>query len=216
MDKRRITEMPEGTNAWRLVNVGEIAERYVTGKIFGKRTTSEVLLQVRQFLSDLVMDRLVEQREHAAYILATVQREAGPDFFPKSEIGSDKYLSRYAAGTDIGRRLGNTSPGDDKRYKGRGFVQITGRGNYAKLGRALGLELELVDNPAKANDYSVAYNVLVVGMMQGLFTGKKLTDYVNITETDFVNARRVVNGLDHAEEIAKNAKEWLRWLELFS
>jgi len=219
MDKRRLTLTTQnyGENAWRYVNVEDVATNYVKGKIFGKTyAPAQVELQVLRLLDDLVMDSLVASREQAAYILATVQREAGPDFFPKSEFGSDTYLSRYEAGTPLGKRLGNTTPGDGKRYRGRGFVQITGRGNYAKLGRAIGMELLLVDSPELANSYDVAYNVLVVGMMEGLFTGKSLKHYINDMQVDYLEARRVVNGNDHADEIARNARDWYRRLELFS
>jgi len=50
--------------------------------------------------------------------------------------------------------------------------------------------------------------ILVDGFRTGAFTGKKLTDYVNEAKTDFINARRCVNALDRAEEIAALAEGW--------
>ncbi|NHN84496.1 peptidoglycan-binding protein [Acetobacter musti] len=46
--------------------------------------------------------------------------------------------------------LGNTQPGDGKRYKGRGLIQLTGRSNYRNIGNALKLPLE--DQPELAAD----------------------------------------------------------------
>ncbi|WP_050536713.1 hypothetical protein [Yersinia mollaretii] len=51
--------------------------------------------------------------------------------------------------------------------------------------------------------------ILVDGFKFGVFSGKKITDYVNEKKTDFYNARRCINGLDHAEEIKSFAEEFL-------
>lgn len=72
-----------------------------------------------------------------------------------------KRLVEMASGSAYeGRRsLGNTEPGDGMRYKGRGFIQLTGRSNYDIYGNKLGVDLE--DNPEFAADPDVAAAVAV-------------------------------------------------------
>src|ERR1035438_2959261 len=56
--------------------------------------------------------------------------------------------------------LGNQGPPDGERFKGRGFVQLTGRANYQFHGNAIRLGNQLIDNPDLANDPSVAAQLL--------------------------------------------------------
>jgi len=51
-------------------------------------------------------------------------------------------------------------------------------------------------------------------MMRGLFTGKKLNDYFNANTCDWLNARRIINGTDHAELIAGYAQKFYNALIL--
>ena len=87
---------------------------------------------------------------------------------------------------------------------GRGLVQITWPDNYTKFEKITGKPLRA--NPDLALDLETSYIILREGMHVGYFTGKKLSDYINAQQCDYVNARRIINGLDKAVEIAKIAR----------
>lgn len=137
--------------------------------------------------------------EKLAYMLATAFHE------------TDKFatMEEYASGAAYeGRKdLGNTVKGDGKLFKGRGFVQITGRRNYEDWQRRLGIPL--LANPTLAMNRDNAARILVEGLMRGTFTGKKLDDYIKSGDMPaFVSARRTVNGLDKAALIAGYAAKF--------
>ena len=135
-----------------------------------------------------------------AYVLATADHETAHTFQPVAEafwIKPDaeawrKQNLRYYP------------------YYGRGYVQLTWKNNYALYGQLLGIDL--VNKPDLALDPRTALFVLVHGFKTGVFTGRKLTDYVNNHSTDFVDARRCINGTDKAAEIAAGAQSFLAQL----
>lgn len=85
--------------------------------------------------------------------LATIRVEVGRDFLPIKEIASG---TAYEGRTD----LGNTVKGDGVKYKGRGYIQLTGRSNYTHYGQLLGIDL--VNNPDSALDELVSAKVLAL------------------------------------------------------
>jgi len=119
---------------------------------------------------------------------------------PIHERGKVAYFDKYEPGTKIGKALGNTVSGDGYRFRGRGYVQLTGRRNYALASKKLGVDF--VADPDRAIEPNLAANIIVAGMSEGWFTGKKLSDY-----RSYEDMRRVVNGVDKADLIAGYAEK---------
>jgi hypothetical protein len=148
-----------------------------------------------------------------AYELATSKRESRMGN-TMNEGGGDAYFERnYGYKTHHRVDLQNTKPGDGAKYKGRGLVQTTGFKNYNDFTHKFadenfqhdGKPIDLVNHPELATDPAIAARMGVEGMRDGSFTGRKLGNYINDKQTDFVGARRVINGTDHADEIAAQA-----------
>jgi hypothetical protein len=122
-----------------------------------------------------------------AYFLATIYHETGHTFKPVKEL-------RGRPGTKIRAiqdRYWSTG------YYGRGYVQITWKKNYELFG--------IQDTPEKALEPDTAYEIATRGMIEGLFTGKKLSQFCGEDKSDFTNARTVINGYDKASIIATYA-----------
>ncbi|MBW1987815.1 MAG: SH3 domain-containing protein [Deltaproteobacteria bacterium] len=139
-----------------------------------------------------------------AYVLATVEWETARRFKPVREA--------YWLSESWRRRHLRYYP-----YYGRGYVQLTWEANYRQYTEKLrerfperAAEIDLVADPDQAMEPEYALFILVDGFRTGAFTGKKLEDYINAGRTDFINARRCINALDRAEEIAALAEGWLK------
>jgi peptidoglycan hydrolase-like protein with peptidoglycan-binding domain len=131
-----------------------------------------------------------------AYILATVEHESAASFQPVREayfLGEPKAENH--------RKTLRYYP-----FYGRGYVQLTWDYNYRNYSTLLGLDL--INQPDLVMQPDVALFILVDGMKRGVFTGVGLEHYINNTATDFNNARRIINGMDRASDIASLASNW--------
>jgi predicted chitinase len=73
----------------------------------------------------------------------------------------------YGSGTELGQKMGNTEPGDGFKYRGRGFIQLTGKNNYAAASKAIYGDDRLVKNPDLVNNPAVAAEVSAWYMKKG-------------------------------------------------
>ena len=123
------------------------------------------------------------------------------------ESGELRYMEEIASGEAYeGRKdLGNTEPGDGKRYKGRGPIQLTGRANYRSAGKALGYDLEGMPELAARPDIGC----LVAGWFWQTHGLNKLAD-----TRDFKAITKRINGgyrgLQQREKYYRTALEVLQ------
>lgn len=129
-----------------------------------------------------------------SYMLATTFHETAHTMQPIAEYGKGK-----------GRRYGEPAA-NGHTYYGRGFVQLTWQANYQKMSDLL--EVDLVNYPDRAMEPKIATKILFVGMLLGTFTNKKLAHYFGPGVSDWVGARRIINGIDRAQEIATIARKF--------
>lgn len=91
----------------------------------------------------------------AAFIAQAAHETGGFKWF--FELGTPLYFQKYEPHTSIGRRLGNTQPGDGFRYRGRGIFQLTGRWNYLRYSELI--DLDLIHNPDMASEIIIACHI---------------------------------------------------------
>src|SRR5712671_3750209 len=110
---------------------------------------SEITQAMQEYCPQIGIDTPLRE----AHFLAQLAHESGGFIYDHELWGPTKTQIGYEGRKD----LGNTRTGDGKRYSGRGYIQLTGRANYAKYGKALGLPLE--DQPEIAATPKVAVQV---------------------------------------------------------
>lgn len=118
--------------------------------------------------------------DELAYVLATVYWETAHTMVPVKEYGSERYLRAKPYWPHIGV----------------GLVQVTWAANWKRFG---------INSVEDGLSWPVALHAAFKGMVFGMFTGKKLADYIGGGRLDYVGARRIINGSDRAVEISKIA-----------
>jgi D-alanyl-D-alanine carboxypeptidase/Bacterial SH3 domain len=175
---------------------GDILDRVTVEMAAGMfpRTRRAPIAANLPFVLSGLRARALGDRGMVLMALGTIRAET-EGFVPISEGISRFNTARtpfdlYDAGTGIGRKLGNTKPGDGARFKGRGFVQLTGRDNYTRLGPQI--DRDLAGNPDLANDPKVA------GLILAQFLKNKEGAIRRALASDALRlARRLVNGGSH-------------------
>lgn len=155
---------------------------------------------------------------HMANVLAQVRRETGGYMFPIKETVMPSHKDKIPSDAAVIARLDKAfAAGKLKRVKtpywrdgwfGRGQIQLTHKANYAKFG---------ITNPTDALRPEVSARIAVRGMVEGMFTGRKLADYAFPAALDAPpaqNPRRIVNGQDGSDrEVAGFHRQFAAALE---
>lgn len=145
-----------------------------------------------------------------AYSMASVFHETGGRMTPVRETFASTDIQAKARLTKAhatGRLPWVSKDYWSDGYFGRGYIQLTHRVNYRRVGLRLGLDL--VNNPKLTLKPTVSAQIAIIGMVEGLFTTKKLEHYFNDKTDDPTSARKIVNGTDKAKLIAGYHKSFL-------
>lgn len=140
---------------------------------------------------------------HMAHVLAHVRRETGGIMAPIKETVMPWHNNRNPTDAEVIARLDRAfakgqlpwvkAPYWRGGWFGRGQIQITHKDNYAKFG---------ISNPEDAMMPHISAHIAVRGMKDGLFTGKKLSDYSfpdALSAPPKQHPRRIVNGVDGSD-----------------
>ena len=160
------------------------------GEIFPDAGLADIAHNLPYLLNALVEAGLTS-RDLIAMALATVRTEASL-FLPVSEKQSNLNTSPGGKPFDLydhRAMLGNKGAPDGADFRGRGFIQLTGRANYLQSGQAIGFGTRLVSNPLLAHDSAVAGKLLA-----SFLKARQTTLRTALGKSDLIAARRIVNG----------------------
>lgn len=181
----------------------------IRGSLFGGSLSAEQVGGMETMLN-AGQTYPVKDLRHMAYIFATVFHEVGRRMVPvregfaKTDAGAIAAVEKLFKAHKISTNY--AAPVDGVSYFGRGRVQNTWHDNYVKLEERFGLPF--VSQPGLLLDPDIDATVTIAGHMEGIWTGKKLIDYINDRGTDYINARKIINGTDKATVIAGYATKF--------
>ncbi len=165
----------------------------IVSKMFPFTPIDNIKENLPYVLTALEADRL-DDKSMVLMALSTIRAET-ESFRPISE-GKSRYNTSTGGHPfdlyDNRRDLGNQGPPDGEQFKGRGFIQLTGRTNYKKHGEAIGLGNQLIENPDLANDPEIAAKLL-----SSFLKHKERSIKEALLNNDLRLARRLVNGGSH-------------------
>jgi|YNPBryunderm2012_1023409.scaffolds.fasta_scaffold19876_3 putative chitinase len=149
---------------------------------------------------DLLPPAGIYSRERICHFLAQIAHETGGFYWDEELASGEEYEGRAD--------LGNTQPGDGKRFKGRGLIQLTGRANYRQYGRWLDLPLE--ENPELARKPRVALKIALL-----YWNANDLNYWAD--KGDLIKITRAINGgmagyQDRLSWLNRIMTQYDRWL----
>jgi len=191
---------PETASALGLSAIPGVTVEIVS-RMFPGTPVEDIEANLPPLLNALVEAQLDDHRM-VLMALGTIRAETA-GFQPISEGPSPFNTSPGGQPFDLydrRRDLGNQGAPDGERFKGRGFVQLTGRANYGVRGQAIGLGAQLVENPDRANEPAIAAKLLAS------FLKSRETQIRSALEAgDLPAARRLVNGGRHGVDAFSQA-----------
>jgi peptidoglycan L-alanyl-D-glutamate endopeptidase CwlK len=174
---------------------------HIVSQMFPSTLVRNIQQNLPQVLQALIEPQLTEKKM-VLMALATIRAET-EGFLPISEFQSRFNTSPGGHPFDLydhRKDLGNQGPPDGERYRGRGFIQLTGRANYQIHGAAVGLGDQLLQNPDLANEAGIASRLLA-----SFLKSKELRIKEALLADDLATARKLVNGGTHGLEAFTNA-----------
>jgi putative chitinase len=134
-----------------------------------------------------------------AHFLAQIEHESG-GFKYLTELGSKSYFEKYEGRKD----LGNTQKGDGYKFRGRGYIQVTGRYNYTALSKDT--RIDFVNNPdLLATEVNAIVSACWFWSKKNLNALADKDDLIGIT-------KRVNGGTNGLEDRRKKLDKWKKLL----
>lgn len=184
----------------------------VRKSLFGKKMNSSQVKNIETLLDIWVDNYSDNPIEYLAYCLGTAFHEVGSKMEPVREGFKDTdeqaiaHVVRMYKRGRIKKNYARRNPKTGRSYFGRGIVQLTHAFNYKRATKKLGIDF--YNYPDKTLQVDNSAHILFRGCIEGWFTGKKLSDYINGKKKDYRQARRIVNGMDKASMIAGYARDF--------